>query len=81
MRKLITIQNFIVRRKYQNSNLTNFTHFTMIDKKNEGSSLQDLKVELLNKVLNAGESAVIRGGKTSELNNFNFNGCGGMMPQ
>jgi hypothetical protein len=53
----------------------------MIDKKNEGSSLQDLKVELLNKVLNAGESAVIRGGKTSELNNFNFNGCGGMMPQ
>lgn len=77
----MTIQNFIVRRKYQNLNLTNFTKFTMTDKKNGGSSLQDLKVELQNKVLNFGESSSIYGGKTSELSSFNFNGCGGMMPQ
>ncbi len=54
----------------------------MIDKKSGGiSSLQDLKVELQNKVLKNDESAAIYGGKKTELNSFNFNGCGGIMPQ
>ena len=78
----MAIQNFIVRRIYQNINLTNFTHFTMTDKKSGGfSSLQDLKVELQNKVLKTDESAAIYGGKKTELNSFNFNGCGGIIPQ
>ncbi len=78
----MTIKNFLARRKYQNLNLTNFTHFTMVDKKAGGTSiLSDLKVELQNKVLNTDETSAIYGGKKSEFDNFSFNGCGGMIPQ
>ncbi len=76
------IKNFIARSNYQNLQLTNFTNFTMVDKTHGGaSSLQDLKVELQNKVLSTDESLLIYGGRNTKLDNFSFNGCGGMIPQ
>ena len=78
----MAIQNYILRKKYQNLYLTNFTKFTMVDKKNGGSTLQDLKTELQNKVLSHDETSTLYGGvKHSEMDAYGFNGCGGMIPQ